>query len=432
MDNKLSSDTVSLEVKRLEHCKVEFHAKAHKILVEKAYNKALKEVGKNVSVPGFRKGKAPEAMIVSKFKKQLDDRWNKDLADLTFQESEKLANIPPVTREARIGFEMKSLTTEEATMVFTFETEPEVPTIDPKSLGLESIKRDTVDDAKIDETIHQIRLFFATFEPVTDRPAKEGDFVRIDVDIIEEEPPVNAIKDSRFEVSKEHMAQWMMELVVGANIGDAKDGISKPDDDLSEEEKKAAGEPKKVRLTLAAIEEAKLPETDDALATKLGAKDLVDMRVKLEGLLNKRADEDLANKERDLMANALIKECPFDLPQTMIDREAHYRLQQLSQDKDFQQKFMALDEEQRKTEIEQIKEQGARAVRLFYLCRKVVDDAKLEINPDEIESQASTPLEAMFMPNRPPESENQEQKALAISRLMLTKAQDYLIAASRK
>ena len=64
-------------------------------------------------------------------------------------------------------------------------------------------------------------LFFASWQHVNDRPIQEGDFVLLDVDVIEEIPAVPLFVKTRFEVTEKSMAKWMYELVVGRNKGDS-------------------------------------------------------------------------------------------------------------------------------------------------------------------------------------------------------------------
>jgi trigger factor len=425
MTEPLSSDTVEVVVERKPSCIVELAVTASPSLISKAKEMAYKVVGKHVSVPGFRKGKAPKNLLDAKFPERIDEQLRKSLADLAFQEAERLCNIPPLSRETRISFDMKSLSPEAASLSFSFETAPELPDIDPATITLSPVPPEVVDEAKVDETILQIRRFFATFKPVTERPAQEGDAVRVSVEIIENDPPVKALEGARFEVSKEHMADWMRELVIGMSTGEAREGISTPDADATEEQKKEAAEPKKVRLTLDAIEEIVLPEVSDELAGQLGAKDVSDMRTKLFSLLTKRAEDEAASAEREAVTEQLLSQSSFDLPQSVVERELRYRLEQLSHDPSFQKSFAAMDEAARQAEIEGLRQQGERAVRLFYLSQKIVDDNKIEIDPSDIPTEATSPLEAMFMPPKP-KGDEETQRALAISRLMLTKAQDFI------
>lgn len=428
VDNQeLTSDNVTVTIERKPDCMVELQVKAKKPLVEKAHKKAVKEVSKEVSIPGFRKGKAPEKLITSKYAGPIEERWKKTIADLSFQESEKLANVPPLNQDSRISFDMKSYSEEGAEMTFTFEGEPLVPPIEYDKIEITKEEQVEITPEKVDETVRQIQIFFAEYKEITDRKAQEGDFVTIDVDIIDEDPPQKALTNSRFEVTKDGMAKWMKALITDLKAGESKEGESIPDEDAKEEDKTP---PKKVKLTVNTIQEPQLPELNDELAKKLGCKDLDEMRTNLKKLLDKQAHESAEKKNWEQVSDALLANHPFELPKSLVDKETQFRLRQLISDPVHSEKLRSMNEEKQKEMIDSVKKQGERAVRLFYLCRAIVTENKLPLNPDEVHQEVNTPLEALFSQgtdNYNAQTESQEQKALAMSRLMLTKAQDYAL-----
>ena len=59
-------------------------------------------VGKEVTLPGFRKGKAPEALVEKNYPKQIDSEWQKCIADLAFRDSVKLTKIPLLNNEPKV------------------------------------------------------------------------------------------------------------------------------------------------------------------------------------------------------------------------------------------------------------------------------------------------------------------------------------------
>ena len=122
-------------------------------------------------------------------------------------------------------------------MSFTFETEPLVPDINLSEIEIEEVKREIVDEKKIEQTLKNIQTYFVEWEKISDRSAKDDDFAIIDVDIIEKDPAENILSNARFEIKKDKMAHWMYEMIVGMKIGDSKEGVSKPDEDASKEDK---------------------------------------------------------------------------------------------------------------------------------------------------------------------------------------------------
>lgn len=424
----LQNDNVRFSIHHKPACVVEFDTEALQPLVARARKKALRSIAKEVVLPGFRKGKAPDALIEKNFPKEVDKEWQQEIANESFQECLKLAKIPVLHRDAKISFKMKSHSASGALLNLSFESEPKVPHVDPKQMQMKPVKRPEVNEDKIDETIRQVQLFFANWESVTDRPIQEGDFVLLDVDVIEDTPATPLFNSTRFEVTEKSMAKWMRDLVLDKNAGDTVEGISVPDEDASEEDKESL-KPKKVRITIKSIDTATLPDLNDDFVKKLGVSNVEEMRKNITDLLNKQADAHVLEAQREQASEFLLTKCPFDLPATLIEKETQFRFRQLLQDTDFQKYWSSLSAEDRNKTIQTVYQQSEKAVKMFYLCRQIVADANIRITGEDIPLPASSILEMLLNPQnmfhhqKNPETEHAE----AYSRLVLEKAEDFII-----
>lgn len=424
----LQNENVRFTLHQKPACVVEFNVEALEPLVSSAHKKAVKAIAREVTLPGFRKGKAPEALILKNFPREVDKEWQQAIADISFQECEKLAKVPILHRDAKITYKMKSHSSSGALLILSVETEPKVPHVDPKQMQMKTVKRPEVNEDKINETIRQVQLFFADWKNVDDRPIQEGDFVLLDVDVIEDTPPTPLFSHTRFEVTEKSMAQWMRELVMGRKAGESVEGISVPDESASQEDKETL-KPKKVRLTIHSVSTATIPSLDDAFVKKVGCATVEEMKKNVTDLLNKQADAHVQEALREQASEFLLTQYPFDLPVTLIEKETQFRFRQLLHDNDFQKYWESLNAEERKKTINTVYQQSEKAVRMFYLCRKVVADAKISITANDIPPPASSALDMMINPQklyhhqRNPEIEHAE----AFSRLVLEKAEDFVI-----
>ncbi|MEM8727983.1 MAG: trigger factor [Chlamydiota bacterium] len=428
------SDTVTFTIERKPKCMVEYRVKTSPEIVKKTRSEAVKSVSKEVSVRGFRKGRAPDRIILKKFPGPVKERWEKAVVDKTFHECQKLFSSPILSNDAEIHFDIAEHSPEEGVeIIFSFETEPLVPDIRSNGIEIEEVEREVVDEKKLEETLKTIQTYFAEWEKISGRPAKEGDFAVIDVDLIEKEPADTILSNARFEIKRGTMTHWMYEMVVGIEIGASKEGLSRPDEDASEEDKEKFP-PKKVRLTLKGIEIPHYPVIDDALAQKMGTKNERELRERLEKLLNTQADEAVRKKYREQISAYLLETYRFELPETLLQRETRFRIKQLVQDVRFQRKLMKMGEDEKKEVIKDLEAQAEKAVRLFYISRQITQDNGIEIGPDEVHRAISTPLEAMFSDQSDlytAKEQSQEQKAIATSRLLLAKVEDFLISKAK-
>jgi trigger factor len=425
------NEEVEVAVERKEGCQITLTVKSSNNCFKKAQKKAIKTVAKEVSLPGFRKGKAPDDLILKKHPKEVADQVQKDLANIVFSEAQNLAKIPLLSHNASVSFNIVDSSPDKgSTMTFSFETEPNIPSVDPSNFKLKEIKRKDVGDTEIDEALRQALFFYAEFKDITDRPIKEDDYVIIDLASLEEETPQTIFADTRFELKDKSIAQWMKKLLIGAKTGDVIDGISQPDEDLPEEEK-SKYENKKVRITVKKVEEITLPELDDEFAKKLGAKDVPEMKKSIAEMLNRQSDEKVALEKRDQVNLFLIDNFHFELPSSLVQKEKEHRLKQYQNDPKFRSNWNKMSKEEKEKTEKDIEKRAKNSIDLFYLSKKIVDEAKLSISQEEIEKEAQFMFNSQKEQN-PEEKIPQENYAIALSKIMLEKAQDYILKKSNK
>jgi trigger factor len=427
--SEFSNETLKVKAHLKPNCKVELEVQTTPPIVKEARRKAIKMVGKEVTLPGFRKGKAPEALVEKNYSKQIDGEWQKCIADLVFQDCVKLANIPLLNNEPKISYNVKSQSLDEgATLTLFFETEPTIPHVNPQEITLKAVERPAVNEEKVEETLRQLQMFFAEWQKL-DRPIQENDFVILDVDVIDEDPPRKLFADVRFEVTDRSMAKWMKDLVIGHHRGEVLEGISVPDEDASKKDQEEL-KPKKVRVVIKQVETATLPELTDEFARRLGAPSVDEMRINVEQLLNQKADGHVKEKLREEVSEMLLTQYRFDVPMSLIDREVRFRMQQLLQDQEYLQHWNSMTPEAKKRTVGSVAEQSEKAVRMFYLCRKILADAKITISPKDLPKAPDTPLGMLLGERRDfhPQENTEVHQAEAFSRLLLEKAEDFVIA----
>ncbi len=426
---EFSSERVKVEVKREPRCLITFRVVASAALVRDAKKAAIKTIAKEVSIPGFRKGKAPSEIIEGKFPRDVAQNWEKEFANKAFQEGEELARIPLLNGNGNITYKVEELSLESGRIHYNFESEPVVPAIPFSQLKFENAEKIVIDDAKVDETIRNIQMFYAKWEQVENRGIQLEDFIVLDIDDLDQDPPVQAFSNTRFEVTEKGMAAWMRDLLLGKKAGESVDGVSRPDENESEEVKNSFKE-KKVRLHIKAIEEAVLPPVDDELAKRVGAKSAHHMREQLQKLLSKQSEETLLKELRESVCDQLLETLPFDIPASILEKEANHRISQLMRNADFSKKWkMEMSEEEKAAKKAEVVSQSEHAIRLFYICRKVVAENNIRLSEEEISPSHESILEMMFADPARLNYRNQskEQQAIEFSKFMMAKAQDFII-----
>lgn len=421
---------VSVEIHRKPACRIELEVRATPALVAAARKEAIKRINKETEFPGFRKGRAPEEMVVKRYPGAIESEWHKAIADAAFAAAQAQARIPMLNTGASVSFDLKKHSlTDGAELSFSFETEPQVPTVDPKRFEAKPVETAEVGDKQIDEAIRQMRFFFAKWKPLEGRGIQDGDYITIDLETLGESPE-KVFDQVRFEVTKERMADWMKQLVLGAKAGDVLEGVSEADASASEEEKKEFT-PKPIRLTIHKAEEAELPELNDDFARQVGANDLSSMRDSVRTILQQNVNEKTRSALREQVRHFLIDAYSFELPLSLIDAEVKHRKSQMEKDPKFTSYYQNLSAEDRKKFDAKTYADASHAVQIFYLSRQIIRDAQIPVTHGEVQQEAADSARA-FGQGIDPAHLPKEVFALALSKVILAKAQDYIIAQAQK
>lgn len=422
------NEKVSVVIRRFPHCKVELDASVGPEMIKLAHEQALKDIKKEVSVPGFRKGKAPTEMIVKNYSKSIQDRAKEIIADVAFKAALELAQIPLLNNNAPVQFSSQKLSENEGIFTFIYESEPNVAEIKADNFQLKSIDSTTPGEKELNEAVRQLQLFYAQWHLVTDRPIQEGDFVILDLRTMED-PPQQVFSDTRFEVTDASMAKWMKKMVLGKKAGISIEGISEPDPELPEA-KRREFQPKRVLLTIKKVETAEIPPLTEEFAKKVGAKDVEHMKKYLADMLEKKTKEKIDHDKRE-QVNEFLLSFPMEIPLSLIQKEKEHRRKQYAEDPRYQAKLQAMTDLQRdmeKLELEEaLQEQSESAVKLFYASRQIVRDAKINVTYQEVEAEAVRSLKAFGPVGIQSHMIPDELFALTLSKIILAKAQDYIL-----
>jgi len=424
MTEEFSNEKISVKVTKKPECLVELNIKAFSPLVKEAKNKAIKNVKKEISIAGFRKGKAPDHYIITNYPKEIENEWKKELANLSFLEAETLVKLYPLSYSERISYNLKSHSEENAELTFSFETDPTLPEIDLKKFKLKEIKEKPSEEKDIDELIKQSRLFYAKWTEV-DRPIKLGDYVILDIESLDSLPPKKVFSDIRFEVKEKSIANWMKEVLINANKNDVIETISMPDKNLPKEEKEQFEE-KKVRITVKKIEEATLPPLDDTFAKKMGTNNVEDLRNSIKNLLKNKKEDDLLQKKIDQINHFLLKNYPLELPKSLVEMEYKNKKEELLKDPEIKKEWDKKNVEQKQKLEKFILKDSINSITLIYLIKKIIKDEKIQIEEKEIKEKAITMMKEKI---EKPDIQNipEDYLLLAFSRLCLEKAYDHIL-----
>ena len=292
-----------------------FTAEEFENAISAAYNKRKK----SITVPGFRKGKAPRKVIEAQYGESVfyDDAVNSlynqnivaviDKTGLDVVDVEN-TEVVEVSKENGVKFKADII------------TKPVVEISDYKGLEVKKTTK-TVDDAAVDAEIDKIRNRNARSISVEDRAAQIGDTAVIDFEGFLDGVAFEGGKGEKFplELGSGSFIPGFEEQVAGKNIGDDFDvNVTFPEHYQAES---LAGKPAVFKCKLHEIKGKELPNVDDEFVKDVSEFDTLDeYKADIKSKLEKAAADEASTNLDNALVDAVIGKMKAEVPQVMYQR----------------------------------------------------------------------------------------------------------------
>ena len=313
-----------------EHREVTLTIAVEQDKLEKASEGAAKRISGRVSIPGFRKGKAPRR-IVENFvgKDAILQEAFEEIAQDAFEEALTQQNMEPVTRP-----EIDIVTLEEGKdVVFTatFTQRPEVKLGTYKGLVVE--KKDvTITDEDIDRQIEGMREHQGTLiDAPTDAAVQKNDFVTLDFEGFVDGVPFDGGKseDYPLQIGSGSFIPGFEDQLIGAKIGEEREvNVTFPEEYHAENLK---GKPAVFKCVIRSIKSRELPELDDAFAKKASKfETLAELREDVRRNLTANAERQAEAERRTKAIDMATDGTQMEIPPVMIDNRITAMIQEMA------------------------------------------------------------------------------------------------------
>ncbi|WP_316631348.1 trigger factor [uncultured Ruminococcus sp.] len=364
-----------------------------------AVAKVFKKQAKKLAVPGFRKGKAPRAIIEKMYGEDVfyDDAMQDCYPD-ALDEACEAAGLKVITVT---GLEATHVSKEGFTFKATVVVEPEIEIKDYDGIEVEKLSTEVTDEM-IDEEIDRVRERNSRMITVEDRAAENGDTVVIDFEGFCDGEAFEGGKAEEYnlELGSGNFIPGFEEQIVGHNTGDEFDIDVKFPEEYQAENLK--GKDAVFKIKLHEIKTKELPEVDDDFVKDVSEKDTVaEYRDELKEQIAKRLESESERDLDDKLTNAIIEKVEGEIPEQMYDREAQnmvremdMRLRQQGMDFDTYMKYTGMDAN---AVLEMYKPEAQRRVKMRLALEKIAELEKIEPTEEEINAEYDKMAEAYNM-----------------------------------
>jgi trigger factor len=320
-------DTVTTTVTELPDSRVRVEAQVAPEEVERRIQETARELGRQMRIPGFRKGKVPPPVVIRRLGREavLDEALRSSLGTW-YADAIDGAGIAPIGEpDLDVPSELPA---QGQPLQFSIEIGVRPTAKLGQYKGLEVGRREpTVEDAQIDQEIERLRDRLATLETV-ERPAETGDHVVIDyvgtVDGVEFEGGTG--RDQLLELGSGRLVPGFEDQLIGAKAGDQRTvTITFPEDYQATE---LAGKEAQFAVTVNEVKEKRLPElTDDFASDATEFDTLAELREDIAERIRKADERALEREFEDAVIEAAVGEAEVEVPDKLVHARAHELLE---------------------------------------------------------------------------------------------------------
>jgi trigger factor len=382
----MADTAVKATVTELPESRVRVDAEVPPAEVERSLERAARQLGRDLRIPGFRKGKVPPPVVIQRIGRDavLDEavrgrlpQWYVDAVDV--------AGIAPVGEP---DLDVGEMPARGEPLTFSIEVGVRPKAQLGEYKGLEVGKAEPqVDDAAIDREIDALRDRLARLDTV-DRPAQQGDFLTIDyLGMIDGEAFAGGEgRDQLVELGSGRLIPGFEEQLEGASAGDERTvSVTFPEDYGAEQ---LAGREAEFAVTVKEVKAKELPEVDDELAEEAGFDTLEELRNDIRTRLSETEQRRIDAEFREAALDAAVAAATVDVPDALVDARAKElwdrMLHSLSHQGISREGYLRIAGRSEEELLEEAKPDAAQQLRREAVVAAIVEAEGIEVSEQEV------------------------------------------------
>ena len=421
---------MSLQVEKLEKNMAKLTVEVSAEDFEKAIEKVYQKQKKQISIPGFRKGKVPRVMVEKMYGKEVfyEDAANDlipDAYDNALDECEEDIVSSPKIEVTQI----------EAGKPFVFTAtvalKPEVKLGEYKGIKIEKIEREVTEEEVLTE-INRERNKNARNITIEDRPVKDGDMTVIDFEGFVDGEAFEGGKGENYPltIGSGAFIPGFEEQLVGAEIGkEVEVKVTFPEEYRAEE---LQGKEAVFKCTVHEIKEKELPELDDEFASEVSEFDtLEEYKEDVKKNLTEKKVKDAETARENAAVEAAVKASEIEIPEAMLETQQRQMVDEFSQRITMQgmsmEQYMQFTGATYEKLIEQVKPQAEERIRARLVLEAIAKSENIVATEEDYEKEMKTMAEVYQMEiDKVKELMGEREKKNIMLDLAVRKAADFV------
>ncbi|MBC6415116.1 MAG: trigger factor [Bdellovibrionales bacterium] len=370
--------------------------------VDRCFLRNYQKIKQKVTLPGFRKGKAPLSAIKQNYKDKVLKEVLEDLFHSHYPSALKNTKTQVAGPPHLLNFNLQE--GKEASLLLEVEIHPTVKVENYLNLELEKEKI-SVNETQVKESLERLRDSYSQFEENLNYkgPLKKGDFCTLNLSAFNSEN-IKVLNQENFliEIGQNKLGEKFDEKLLGlTNEEEREFSFQFPDYMLPSSQNQNTT--LKVKVKLIAFKNKKIPELNDEFAKKFKVSHVEELKEKIKQDLQKNLEQKEQENLENRLLKTLAKKNPLELPQTLIEDQKQ-RLKENTKKHLQIYKFSPKDQEiYLQKHEEEFQKEAVFSLHISYLVEQLIKDLKIQTNSEDIEKS----LKESF-PNKNPEDMKKE------------------------
>lgn len=348
----------------------------------KEIDQAYSVIAQQVTIPGFRRGKAPRQLIDARFGRgPILEQVVNDMLPTRYEQALQEHDLNPIGQPEIDITKIEDNDVVEFTAELDVRPEITVPDFSKISVTVPAI---AVDDAAVDEELGNLRSRFGELKD-TKRKLKKDDFAVIDIlaEVDGEKLDDASTEGLTYQLGSDDLIAGLDAAIKGLKTGEEAEFTT------TIEHGEHKGEEATVKVTVQQTKERKLPELDDDFAQLASEFDTVDeLRESTKTQLEENLKAQQAADIRDEVLKAALAESEFALPQSIVDEQVHNQLHQilgqLAHDENALAQLLEAQGTTREEFDANAREQAEESVRTQLFLDAVAEEEQPEVSQEEL------------------------------------------------
>ena len=386
---------LTAEVTPLEANRVRLQVAVPQDEVRKEMDRAIRQVGREVRVPGFRPGKAPPEVVVQRVGRDaIVQEMLKGALGSWYAAAVAEAGVSPID-DPELDLEEVP---EEGDLTFTATVDVKPKAALGRYKGMEVGKADPeIPEGALEQQLERLREQAGRLTPV-DRPAREGDFLVIDFDGTSEGRRVRqaTARDQVVQLGRGRLVPEFERALTGRSTRETVTLTVAYDQ--SDQRDELRGRTVEYTVTVKAVQERELPPLDDELAVGVSEFDTLDeLKADIVRRLGEAAQAQVDELFRRMVIDAVTENATVEVPRVMVDRRVGTILaqtaQQLPEGISFED-YLAATGRTLQEVVEELRPDAEMALRRELVVEAVAEAEAIEVTDEEVEEQVRRDAEA--------------------------------------